>query len=843
MTNVSVSYQNQNATHDVSLSDGSTTYGLIYSSGPRSLQEIPLSPPAQQFENEQRNWIGGRGRNRYTDDPTGYFDDSFLWSTTDQKLMPSLQWRFAKGIRNNDTYLPADNAPFVWWKLYGNDPTNVISRYVSSGFVASANYSADKGYLIVRRRGTPPSNLLTFELCADGTNKPGTVLKTVTKTVADITDTISVFQVFDWTTTQALVSGTVYYIKVYGGANDTAANHWEVLGQSGLVSKYSADDVTWTGASMSMFYRIVDADTNRQWRFFTLEGLVYACSQNDDGTTGLLKNIGIRGIATSATATTLVCSALSMTTDQFANAYIRIYDGKGDGQFRKITSNTGTAFTVPTWDITPDTTSRFIVYYTDWLSATTGTHGLTAISEKPVSTGKVAYFPQGGVAAIRRMQVNGNSHDFAADGTNTANIMGTNIEGATSKVYVGHWDAAAIFVADAPAWGVNLTLGAAKYIGTSDYRITNMFGHNKTYYIFKEDGPYTYSNGIVEKIGNNYSDAPDRNMGKGVASKDQYLWYGWNHSIQRMLGSNVDDMLNFKSGYDGVPDNRAGVVSCIVSAVGWLFFVIDGGTTNYSSIIVWNGYGWHEIYRSWALGVRIRNAYWQPNIDARGRLFFDVGGDMAYIEFPKHAANPLKDSNAAPSANGINFQHEGVIVTSTYDAHDQNLYKILQTLRVFSEFGSVEIDYQINSFVGSNTWTVLGTASTQPVTDITLDLGSVFHVRFRLRLQSPASRTPTILTGWQLSGRMMPLPKFQYICTFSVASGNDTKTSETDHDPNTLYTQLVTWASQQTKLTMRSLSQSSDNKVVSITLPSKSVDWMSEEGEWGGRISFVMLET
>jgi hypothetical protein len=42
-----------------------------------------LSPPARAFENEQRNWIGGRGTLRFDEDPTGYFDDFFLWSTTE----------------------------------------------------------------------------------------------------------------------------------------------------------------------------------------------------------------------------------------------------------------------------------------------------------------------------------------------------------------------------------------------------------------------------------------------------------------------------------------------------------------------------------------------------------------------------------------------------------------------------------------------------------------------------------------------------------------------------------------------------------------------------------------
>jgi hypothetical protein len=828
MTSVSVSYGNQNPTHDISLSDGSTTYGLIFAGGPRVLQEVPLSPPAQQFENEQRDWTGGRGRLRYADDPTGYFDDFFLWSTTEGKLFPSLQWRFATGIRNSNTSLPADNSNIAWWKLYGSvDTANKISRYHTISFANVTEYAADKGYLIVRRRGTPGT--LTFELCSnDNGGAPGTILQTVTKTTSDITDTLSVYQLFDWTSTETLAASTTYFIKIYGASSDSSSNHWQVLvNSSGSSSQCSANGTAWTTGVASLFFRITDADTARQWMFFTLEGALYAASKNDAGGAPTLKNNGVRGTATAATATTLTCSALSMTTNEYVGAYIWIYDGLGETQIRQISSNTGTQFTVPTWSVTPDTTSRFIVYYTDAWSTTTGTHGLTHLFSKPVSTGTIAYFPH---SPIRRMRVNANSHDFAAESA-YAHVLGTAVEGVTLKVYAG-----AIKVANATTWGTNLTFGANKPIGTADYRITNIFFHNRQLYIFKEDGLYVYANNAVEKQGSNFSDAPDRYMGTGVAAQNHYLWFGWSHSAERMFGSSIDDMLNFKAGYEGMPSNRRGNISCIVSAVGWLFFVVDGGDSNFSSIIVWNGLGWHEIFRGWAAGVRIRNAYWQPNIDAKGRLWFDIGGDLAFIEFPQRASNPLKDST-------INYHWEGAVVTSTYDAHDANLYKILQTLRVFSEAGSAEIDYQTNANVGTNTWTVLGTADSQPVEDLDLNLGGIFQIRFRFRLQVTNTRTASILTGWQLSGRMQPLSKYQYLCTFAVATGNDTKTSETDHDPNTVYTQLVTWAETQTKLTMRTMSQSSDNKVVSITLPSKSVDWIDDESGWGGQIRIAMLET
>lgn len=65
--------------------------------------------------------------------------------------------------------------------------------------------------------------------------------------------------------------------------------------------------------------------------------------------------------ATSATATTLVLSTASWTVNQWANSQVRITAGTGRGQIRSITSNTATTLTVPTWTITPDATSVFVI--------------------------------------------------------------------------------------------------------------------------------------------------------------------------------------------------------------------------------------------------------------------------------------------------------------------------------------------------------------------------------------------------------------------------------------------------------------------------------------------------
>jgi hypothetical protein len=67
------------------------------------------------------------------------------------------------------------------------------------------------------------------------------------------------------------------------------------------------------------------------------------------------------GTATSATGTTLVNSAKTWATNQWANYQVRIVSGTGAGQIRSITSNTSTTLTIPTWTTTPDATSVYSI--------------------------------------------------------------------------------------------------------------------------------------------------------------------------------------------------------------------------------------------------------------------------------------------------------------------------------------------------------------------------------------------------------------------------------------------------------------------------------------------------
>jgi hypothetical protein len=435
------------------------------------------------------------------------------------------------------------------------------------------------------------------------------------------------------------------------------------------------------------------------------------------------------------------------------------------------------------------------------------------------------------------MVVAATSHTFAADGTNYADLYYTYTD-PTAGVKIARALTNTANFKNAPATGGALTFANEITIGTTDYRITNMYEWDGVLYIFKEDGLFYFDGTKVYRVGNSFSDAPDADNGVAVGTFNKNLWFGWSHSIQRMIGADAEDMLNFKFGYEGLPADRRGTISAIVSGVGWLFVAIDGGASNYSSVLCYSGYGWHEIFRGWATGVRIRNLAWQPCPGTRSKLWIDINGEMVYIEFPKECANPTKDTT-------LPYQHEGVLTTATIDAGDPTFYKIFHELKVLTEelstVGTIEVDYQTNESVGTSTWTVLGTIDDSPSESITMDYGSVYQIRFRFRFQTKASVTPTVMTAWETNGWETELLKYQFIPSFRVSTEQDTKTGETDHNPNTMITWLKTVSSTLTKLTMRSLNSSMDNKVVFVSAPAISRDYVDEDA-WGGRLSFVIRE-
>lgn len=854
--------------HDITLTDGIRTFGI--KADPADIGEIPMTPStlrlasgggasAQKFGDfepsmaqiVQADWSGGRGQDNFSDDPSRFFDSQGCWTLIPGKLLmgPLAVAGANDGVMSNalpGVYLPSgttQHANVKWKSLLGTSRYNAAAR---NGGAFTAEYI----HILIRKIGSPGT--LTFEIRTDdGLTKPTTtVLKSDTVTSSSL-DLIAYLYKFDWSGTQVLTGAVTYHFVVYGGSGDSLANHWEIGVDPDYSvatgSSISTDGTTWSSIAADYMYWGLVVTGDHSLTYFELDGSLYACNKNVDGTSAtFLYMNGVRGKATSGSATTLVDSNLAMGTNTFSGASIRIINGTGVGQIRTITSNTSTAFTLPTWDITPDTSSEYVVYDTPEWQTISG-HGLGAAKVTSVAvTGSlpgVAYFAQG-TTAMRRMRFDATlatpAHGFAADGTNTADLLYTFYDEASKKVVV--WRAlnsnSQVARANAQSWGTDLTFGTGIQVGSTQYDINGLEAHDKKLYASKEDSLWPIENDTPSELPVGLRSSPDPSNGKAMKSLGLFLYFNYMHSVEQLYNSTLSDVGPWRG--SGIPAGRTGVVSCMAAAFNWLFIGIDAGTGGTSSVFLYDGQSYHEIFRSPAVGRRIRSLYWQSNPEGRPRLWIECGSVKWSLPFPKNTLNPLNDSS-------FNYTNEGVLITSTMDMGSPRLPKFFKELTAISKNlttgTEIRVDYQMDADVGGSSWIHLG-SFLQPTEDtIQILSGNHRKIRFRLRLITDSSTTPTEVSALILEGFARTPVKYQYNIRFKQRPVQLNRRGGRDVDPDVLYNWLREAAGGAKRIRMRSRYKSMDNRDVIVEPPilrRQSAD--SSKSSWSGELSIILRD-
>ena len=695
---------------------------------------------------EQRSWKAGRGIENLSSNAEAFWDSQNAWTMSEGFLHQTLLWRIAKGIRVSDSFLPDNTHSLTWLQLLGS------TLYASMSWTCVTGFAADYARMWIRRVGTPGT--LTFKLHSDSAGSPGTVLQTVTVTTSDITGTVSVFQLFNWTGTETITSSSVRHISIYGASTDNKNNHWEVGAyKGGTTGKQSTDGSSWSSSGYDPYFWICDTDIKRKWFSFFLDGAMYIVDSKDDGNTAsnLFIN-GDRGKATSSTSTTLTDSGKVWTTNKWAGAYVRIVRGTGVGQIRAITSNTSNILTVPAFDVALSTDSEYIIYGTEWFTEI-GTTGLGVVTGQPAVINQIVYFPQGPSTNVRVMVWNPATpaHSFSNDGTNKANFIISFYDQVGQKVLKalnnsGSGGNNTIATANATAWATSptaLVYGTAKPVGTANNKINSITPKDSSVYIFKEDGVWNYTSGVLISLTSGVEKTADPVNGLASVSHQQFLYYSWLHSLIRIYGSSHDDVGQDWSGY-GLPDGREGTFSSMDSYTSLLMVGVDAGTGT-SSVLGFDGIGWHEILRAYDSNKRIRMVKVQTCPDTRNRTWIDVGGDLIFQEMPYKKGSPRLDS-------GVRYMHEAVVESSAIDMGTASgLPKYVKELTVFTEnLGNgnvIYVDYLVDDDVHTTNWTEAGAIYDSPEGTIFLGLNNIRKFTYRLRIMSSDNTSPVRVIG------------------------------------------------------------------------------------------------
>lgn len=311
--------------------------------------------------------------------------------------------------------------------------------------------------------------------------------------------------------------------------------------------------------------------------------------------------------------------------------------------------------------------------------------------------------------------------------------------------------------------------------------------------------------------------------GKASTTNGVYMFFNMGYHTERYYSHNLDDV-----GPDrdmGLPSDRQGIVSALLSYPGRVFAAIDAGASGYSSILSRREGGWHEVYRA-PKGERITNMHCQVVSGNVSRLWLTQGADLVFVPLPNVTYNPYYE----PS---YTYAPEGALVTAWITCDFLDVLKLFDGLKLFTDNLStgqqeIYVDYQTETGSLSSGWTrVLDSSSVPDPYDT-----SPFELKYlkqahdltarRIRLRfvfrtSTNTETP-MLKAWVLES-LIRLPtrySYSFLCLPADEPqdmrGVPTYTTRAE----TTFATLDSWSRSPTKLTFRNMFSPYDNKNVTL---------------------------
>jgi hypothetical protein len=397
----------------------------------------------------------------------------------------------------------------------------------------------------------------------------------------------------------------------------------------------------------------------------------------------------------------------------------------------------------------PSGTSSFYVFdNVNTFSAAGSTTGLAIVSGRPCLSGLYMYFPQGESTNIRRWDL---ATTWADEGTAKATYLNTYYD-STAGPQMVKVNTSTVALGSVPASPI--TWGSAITCGDGTYPITNTLVHLNKLYVFKSDQIGTLTSGLYGLLESNFKNSPSARNGAAVCSWNGLLYFSWLNTIMESYAGTANDVGQAWRG-GGPTGNRASCVSSILGIDAWRICGMDAGASGYSSIQIFNGTTWHEIYRA-PYGHRIRDIWWQYVDGGHSRLFIDIDYDVVYLEFPVDVANPTNDPTH-------NYSNSFYITSSTFDDGAARLPKYLKSVTLSTTncgktkdtYVWFEVDYQTDNDVGidgASHWHHAGNVFTSPEGSLRLNLGDKRCIRIRIRGYTDTSTVPPQLDAVTLDG-------------------------------------------------------------------------------------------
>ena len=320
---------------------------------------------------------------------------------------------------------------------------------------------------------------------------------------------------------------------------------------------------------------------------------------------------------------------------------------------------------------------------------------------------------------------------------------------------------------------------------------------------------------------------------KAVGTADVYLMWGWLNGLQRYYNTQLEG--KGPDHDEGLPEDMRGRVTQILSYPSNTFISIDAGKNGYSSIMMFNQNGWHNIYKAPNKGERIHDIAFQPIYGERpDRLWANVGDDIIWLTMPSKILYAPHDPNAE-------YTHESVVVSSLITGGMAEVMKLWQSLSIMADnLGDtcwIEADYQLDDEkewhpIPENPYNV----SPQQEEDFAAENESVNgkKMRYRLRLQTTdMHQTPKVNVVLIKELGKVDV-KFSYSFSFRNVKYKPDLTGEYEEvEPYELDAILDKWANSLATLRLNSVYKIFDNKKVFLDAVQTSVIREKSEGYLG----------
>ena len=329
--------------------------------------------------------------------------------------------------------------------------------------------------------------------------------------------------------------------------------------------------------------------------------------------------------------------------------------------------------------------------------------------------------------------------------------------------------------------------------------------------------------------------------GQAHTTSNVYLVFNLGARIEKYYLNNLDDVGPDKD--EGLPSNRQGDPSCLLSYPGKMLLSIDAKTTGYSTILMRSDSGWHEIYRA-PYGCPIHDMIVQVIPGMSTRLWVSQEYDILWLPMPTNTWNPKNDSN-------FRYTHESVVTTGWINIGFTDLLKFWKAVKLYSENLDsnqyVNCQYQIEDGSLENGWTTIaGTFDASPFEEQLISASynvTARRIRFRFILYTNSNLESPIIKATIFEALLRFPVKYSYACNVRLEDHPESLTGRKDMltTVEEVTAQLETWSDAPTVLTWRCPYSPYDNKKVVLEPLSMRPLSLDAEAQFENHIGELIL--